>query len=131
MAISTSEGHRKPLACSCLPPDVRWGDPVGSFDMDIRNDRMRVYEQVLREGTEADVRYFVNPDELVDVFEALVLPPHVRRSWEEWFERHDFHRSGEVEPECVWRTGALELSPCNERPTALGRDRDVEMGLGD
>ena len=52
-----------------------------------------VYEQVLREGTEADVLHFVDPGELVELFDELVLPPKVRRTWEEWFERHDEARA--------------------------------------
>lgn len=58
-----------------------------TYDMAVRKDRIRVYEQVLREGTEADVLHFIDPDELVELFDELVLPPKVRRTWEEWFER--------------------------------------------
>ena len=46
----------------------------------------RVYEQVLREGTEDDVRHFVRLDELVDLWDELVLPDHVRGAWDRWFE---------------------------------------------
>lgn len=71
-----------------LPFHIRWSDPVVAYDMGIRRDRIRVYEQVLREGTEVDVRHFIDPDELIKLFDELVLPPQVRRSWQEWFERH-------------------------------------------
>lgn len=61
---------------------------------------MRVYEQVLREGTEDDVRYHIDVDELarvVDelarVLDELVLPPYVRAAWLEWFRRHERRRS--------------------------------------
>jgi len=63
--------------------------------MALRKDRIRVYEQVLREGTEADVLHFIDQDELVDLFDELVLPPRVRQAWEEWFERRD-----EAQVEC-------------------------------
>ncbi len=64
-----------------------------AYDMAVRRDRLRVYEQVLREGTEADVRHYVDPDELAELFDELVLPPTVRRTWEEWFLRHDKARA--------------------------------------
>jgi hypothetical protein len=53
-----------------------------------RADRIRVYEQVLREGTEDDVRFYVEVDELVELFDELVLPPTVRRAWADWLLTH-------------------------------------------
>ena len=76
-----------------LPFHVRWSDPVLAYDMAVRADRLRVYEQVLREGTEADVRHYVDPNELAELLDELVLPPTVRRTWEEWFLRHDGARA--------------------------------------
>jgi hypothetical protein len=70
-----------------LPFHVRWSDPVVVYDLAVRKDRIRVYEQVLREGTEADVLYFIDPGELVDLFDELVLPPKVRLTWKAWLER--------------------------------------------
>jgi hypothetical protein len=55
------------------------------YDLGIRSDRIRVYEQVLREGTEEDVRFFVEIDQLRDPWDELVLPPSVRRAWAGWF----------------------------------------------
>ncbi len=52
-----------------------------TYDLDERADRARVYEQVLREGTEDDVRFYVDPDQLLDLFDKLVLPPTVRQAW--------------------------------------------------
>ena len=49
---------------------------------------MRVYEQVLREGTDEDVRYYIVIDELLDLFDDLVLPPAVRQAWVSWFLDH-------------------------------------------
>jgi len=76
-----------------LPFHVRWSDPVVAYDLATRPDRIRVYEQVLREGTEADVRHFVDPIELAKLFDELVLPPTVRRTWAEWFARRDEART--------------------------------------
>ena len=75
-----------------LPLHIRWSEPIVIYDMADRTDHSsgpaQVYEQVLREGTDDDVRRFVDPDELLDMFDQLVLPPAVRRAWVDWFERH-------------------------------------------
>jgi transcriptional regulator with XRE-family HTH domain len=68
-----------------LPLHIRWSGPPRSYDLDKRRDRARVYEQVLREGTEDDVRHFVRLDDLLDVWDELVLPDHVRAAWDCWF----------------------------------------------
>ena len=49
--------------------------------------RARVYEQVLREGTADDVRFFVDADRLLELWNELVLPPAVREAWTGWIER--------------------------------------------
>jgi hypothetical protein len=71
-----------------LPFHIRWSGPTVSYDLDERADRIRVYEQVLREGNEDDIRFYVDVDELREVFDELVLPPPVRRAWNGWFRRH-------------------------------------------
>ncbi|MGH9089096.1 MAG: hypothetical protein ACRDYZ_13470 [Acidimicrobiales bacterium] len=71
-----------------LPLHVAWSEPAMTYDLSRRSDQLRVYEQVLREGTEDDVRYYINIDELARVFDELVLPPYVRAAWSEWFRRH-------------------------------------------
>ena len=71
-----------------VPLHIRWSEPVVIYDMSDRTDRSRVYQQVRREGTGDDVRRFIDPDDLLDMFDDLVLPPRVRRAWADWFERH-------------------------------------------
>jgi hypothetical protein len=71
-----------------LPFHIRWSGPPLMYDLTDRSDRARVYEQVLREGTEDDVRRFVDVDALLDLWNDLVLPPTARRAWAVWFERH-------------------------------------------
>lgn len=71
-----------------LPFHIRWSGPPLVYDLDRLEDRARVYEQVLREGTEEDVRYFVSADQLLELWDRLVLPPPVRRAWARWFNRH-------------------------------------------
>ena len=71
-----------------LPLHIRWSGPPRVYDLADRQDRARVYEQVLREGNEDDVRRFIRVDDLVDLWDELVLPRHVRRGWADWLERH-------------------------------------------
>ncbi|MCZ7590045.1 MAG: hypothetical protein M5U27_14570 [Gaiella sp.] len=71
-----------------LPLHVRWSGPSIVYDLDDRADRARVYEQVLREGTEDDVRYYVDAAQLRELWHELVLPPMVRQAWVGWFRRH-------------------------------------------
>jgi hypothetical protein len=67
-----------------LPVRVRWSGPPRHYDLADRNDRARVYEQVLSEGTDDDVRLYVVVDDLIDLWPDLVLPHHVRVAWARW-----------------------------------------------
>jgi hypothetical protein len=73
-----------------LPLHIRWSEPPRQYDLSDRSQRARVYEQVLREGNEDDVRSFVRVDDLIDLWNELVLPRHVRKAWAEWLK----HRRG-------------------------------------
>jgi hypothetical protein len=79
---------RKATRAVALPLHIRWSGPHKVYDLDDPRDRARVYEQVLREGTDDDVRYFIDADALLRLWDELVLPPHVRRAWATWFKRH-------------------------------------------
>lgn len=70
-----------------LPPHIRWSGPPIEYDLGDRADRARVYEQVLRESVEADVRFYVDAGQLLELWDELVLPPNVRRAWSGWIER--------------------------------------------
>jgi hypothetical protein len=59
-----------------------------TYDLGRRADRIRVYEQVLREGTEDDVRFYIELGELVELLDELVLPPTVRLAWADWLLRY-------------------------------------------
>ena len=78
----------KAVGVTELPPHIRWSGPPRTYDLDKRRDRARVYEQVLREGNEDDVRHFVRVDELVDLWDEMVLPDYVRAAWDRWFVTH-------------------------------------------
>ena len=71
-----------------LPLHIRWSHPPVVYDLDDRSDLIRVYEQVLREGTEDDVRYYIRPQLLASVWRELVLPTYVRKAWAGWFLAH-------------------------------------------
>jgi len=71
-----------------LPLHIRWSGPRITYDLNDHADRARVYEQVLREGTADDVRYYVHVDQLRELFDELVLPPAVRRAWADRLRRH-------------------------------------------
>lgn len=69
-----------------LPLHIRWSGPRRAYDLEDPDDLRRVYEQVLREGTEDDVRRFVDLGRLLEVWDDLVLPRHVRRAWAEYLD---------------------------------------------
>jgi len=80
--------HEKASGIVQLPSNVRWSGPPKTYDLDDPADRARVYEQVLREGTDDDVRRFIDVDELEKLWDTLVVPARVRVAWAAWFRRH-------------------------------------------
>lgn len=71
-----------------VPRRVNWSRPDPTYDLADRQQRARVYEQVLREGTAEDVRYFIDIDQLIDLWDELVLPPAVSSAWARWLLEH-------------------------------------------
>ena len=71
-----------------LPSRVRWSSPSRRYDLGDRAQRARVYEQVLVEGTAEDVRRFIEVDALIELWDELCLPDHVRRAWAAWLARN-------------------------------------------
>jgi len=83
----------RPVAVPDDVDDVRHAKATGevqlpAWDLAKPHDRNRVYEQVLGEGTDDDVRRYIDVNVLLDQWDALVLPPRVRRAWAGWFHRH-------------------------------------------
>ena len=66
-----------------LPQRLAWSGQ-GEFDLDDRCDRAYVYQLVMTEGTEDDVRRFIDVDLLVQMWDDMWLSPHVRERWRRW-----------------------------------------------
>ena len=80
--------HVKVSGVVQLPSNVRWSGPPKTYDLDDPVDRARVYEQVLREGTDDDVRAFIDVDVLEQLWDTIVVPARVRIAWASWYRRH-------------------------------------------
>jgi len=80
--------HEKASGVVRLPSNVRWSGPPKTYDLDDPTDLARVYEQVLREGTDDDIRRFIDIDVLEKLWDRIVVPARVRVAWSDWFRRH-------------------------------------------
>jgi len=79
--VEKASGHVR------LPLRVRWCGPEREYDLRDPADRRSVYRQVLTEGTEDDVRRYIDVDELIAMWPTLHLSPHVRRAWAAWLRQ--------------------------------------------
>lgn len=66
-----------------LPIHLNWSDRDRRFDLRDRQQRARVYEIVLREGTAEDVMAYIDGALLVDLWHDLVIPKEVRAPWDD------------------------------------------------
>ena len=69
-----------------LPSHVAWSGRV-EYDLDDEQQRQRVYERVLTEGLDDDVRHFIRLEHLLEMWERIYLSPHVREAWDDWMTR--------------------------------------------
>lgn len=67
-----------------LPLHLKWSGPT-EYDLSDPAQRRYVYEIVLREGGERDIRQFIDPDALLEMWDQLLIPPNVRTAWANWF----------------------------------------------
>jgi hypothetical protein len=74
---------RQALATITLPLHLNWSQPNRQFKLSDRDQRARVYEIVLREGTPDDVLTYIDGALLIDLWDNLVLPRDVRATWSE------------------------------------------------
>jgi hypothetical protein len=70
-----------------LPLHVYWSGKPRQWDLDNARQRARLYEVVLAEGTEDDVRWFIDVDVLIGLWPGLYLPQHVRVAWCDFVRR--------------------------------------------
>ena len=71
-----------------LPIHLGWSEPPDfTYDLDDENDRRRLYERVLTEGLDDDIRYYIRLDQLIAMWERIWLPRHVRETWQAWLDR--------------------------------------------
>jgi hypothetical protein len=71
-----------------LPLHIDWSGDPRRYDLDDPQQRARVYEQVLREGNDDDIRFFIDVDQLQALWTRVWLPRRVRTARPEWFRRH-------------------------------------------
>ena len=64
-----------------LPLHVQWSGGKRQWDPADRRQRAQVYEIVLSEGTDDDVRRFIALDQVIELWDEMWLAPHVRRAW--------------------------------------------------
>jgi len=74
---------RQALATITLPLHLNWSQPNRQLKLSDRDQRARVYEIVLREGTPDDVLTYIDGALLIDLWDNLVLPRDVRAAWSE------------------------------------------------
>jgi transcriptional regulator with XRE-family HTH domain len=70
-----------------LPLHLNWSDPGRTYDLADRQQRARVYEIVLREGTADDILTYIDGALLLDLWPDLVLPADVKHAWAPTIER--------------------------------------------
>jgi transcriptional regulator with XRE-family HTH domain len=58
-----------------------WSGPPRSFDLAVREDRLRAYAIVLREGAPADIEQVVDGVLLYEAWADLVLPRELSAAW--------------------------------------------------
>ena len=71
-----------------LPLRINWSAPELTYDLADRRECALLYELVLAEGSAEDVRWFIDVDVLLDLWDELVLPRAVSTAWIEWIAAH-------------------------------------------
>lgn len=70
------------LATVTLPQHLQWSGTSRKYRLRNRRDRARVYEIVLREGSESDLISLIDGVLLIDLWDELVIPQPIRDAWE-------------------------------------------------
>lgn len=67
-----------------LPQNLFWSAPNKVWNLHRKDDLVLFYETVMTEGSEADVRRYLNYETLLEIWDFLHLSPHVRLAWASW-----------------------------------------------
>ena len=86
---SNLDGRRHGLVK--LPEHLFWSGPSSEFNLDDAAELRVVYATVLREGSADDVRDWICPSTLLEIWGSLWLPPAVHEAWDEWIAAHRVH----------------------------------------
>jgi excisionase family DNA binding protein len=71
-----------------LPFHLYWSDDNNRFDLS-KHARLRsMYQIVLTEGSDQDIRTYIKRSLLIDVWNELWLSPAVHEAWDSWIEAH-------------------------------------------
>lgn len=70
-----------------LPLNIEWSMPGRSWDLTDAKVRATLIETVLREGDPADLARYVDGRDLVEAWEAIVLPIDIRQAWKPLVQR--------------------------------------------
>ncbi len=70
-----------------LPPRLDWSDPRPLYDLADPAQRRHVYGKVIREGSEEDLRFYIDVDELIELW-PIVVPRAHTAAWIDWVRRH-------------------------------------------
>jgi hypothetical protein len=72
-----------------LPIHLWWSGKPLVLDPTIEKDLVRLYELVLIEGGEKDIREYISFETLRMLWGQLFLPKYVRSQWDHWLTEHD------------------------------------------
>ncbi len=63
-----------------LPRHIAWSFPC-TYDLGDRKSLRSCYAKVMTEGLDDDVRYYIDLDTLLELWDELWLSRHVRAAW--------------------------------------------------
>ena len=76
-----------------LHSGIWWSGAPLVLDSENHDECIRLYEIVLTEGTDEDVREYISFNTLQSIWAELYLPRHVRTAWDRWFSERAFRAS--------------------------------------
>ena len=68
-----------------LPRRIAWSAPY-TYDFDDPGHLLLAYQQIMTEGLDEDVLFYIDLDRLLEVWDDLWLSPYVRDAWAEWLQ---------------------------------------------